>query len=780
MSNRERTTAEAKERKNIRREPLRQALDAAQAKVDALEKRGTKEGQEREIANDELEAARLDHESYDFERDATGAWKGESLGVDLRNVYDELEGQDGALDVDKAEKFHLIQVNMGELDRINKDYGHKKGDEALGATCGHIYSRVETIVSGLIGEKRAVGSEQKAPSDYFDVYRSAGNDFTILLRDVDGAMAGRIRQALAGDFAVPGIPSEKSPPLAVTHTTLSDAAKYFNAKPKEVGGENPGRAFVDVAKELGQTLNDALKNHQRVDRILKMQDPEQGKVLYDNYLKKSVGKLFSDEQLSYEAFMEAAKTSSDSGLGHSIRQAIEDFKSRKKESLELSESLSGFARELIVRKLGETRTGTENIDWEALLSRKTQAKEGPGREPEPVQDYDGFMGQTEPTGGEKELMGFKHEVARLSALVESDPNNERNKARLKLAESRYHNAEVKRNPATGLYERGMFFGEVKSSLKENRPVTVMSIDMAFLKYFDKEGGLKTGNAAIKVAARILDKVVGGCGFPAQAYRMGGDEFSLVLGTQDSNAIQKIQNEIREEARMITIPALDQARTENYQKEQIQFNFGVHTANSMAKFRDELKDKNIPLRADPQNENAVLEETAEMLFKVADRQLEIEKTVERFVFLVGRHLNNKRPTRNDQEEKWNYGTLFSYSEKALGDKGQRGIEKWAAEYEKNKDIVALRKAITLDIITPEKKEKAQQVTEGVQEDLLVEYIAKDRLLEQMLEDRQAQVNKLVGEKDAAEQNSEDKDQQIESLKAEIIHIGGLRENIKLAA
>src|SRR5574337_1374330 len=57
-----------------------------------------------------------------------------------------------------------------------------------------------------------------------------------------------------------------------------------------------------------------------------------------------------------------------------------------------------------------------------------------------------------------------------------------------------------RDSLTGLEQRGRLFENLEAGLDGGESVSMVFIDMAFLKYFDKEGGAETGNLAIQKTA----------------------------------------------------------------------------------------------------------------------------------------------------------------------------------------------------------------------------------------------------------------------------------------
>ncbi|MHB8831094.1 MAG: hypothetical protein ACYC44_03210, partial [Patescibacteria group bacterium] len=302
-------------------------------------------------------------------------------------------------------------------------------------------------------------------------------------------------------------------------------------------------------------------------------------------------------------------------------------------------------------------------------------------------------------------------------------------------------------------------------------------DMAFLKYFDKEGGRKTGNAAILAASRMMDSAVRAVdpSIKAEAYRTGGDEFALTLETDDQETVRKVQNQIREMARKMPIPALDQGRTQQYRTEELNFNFGSYSAHDMVSFRQELTDAQFHLKADENSPDAKVDESADYLFRIADRQVEIEKTIQRFMLLTRRyHLENKA----GKAPKGNYATLENYSAKAIGDDGPGLIRRWADEFSikrtegEDLDLAALQRRILEHVI--EKIEK--EAKEGELTDRLLESTVRERFLRQRMEELEGDVKTMRADLEKSGHDKSELMKKISEVEEEIKTVGQLRQQI----
>ncbi|MCI0479026.1 diguanylate cyclase, partial [Candidatus Uhrbacteria bacterium] len=262
-----------------------------------------------------------------------------------------------------------------------------------------------------------------------------------------------------------------------------------------------------------------------------------------------------------------------------------------------------------------------------------------------------------PTRGLKDI-----KTARLAAeAAEADRVvGARQAAEADLAQVAFGIERAKRDGRTGLFQRGMYFETMESALREGKPVTTVAIDMAFLKYFDKEGGAGAGDLAIKKAADILDTLAAKSsadGVKVEAYRLGGDEFAFTVVGGDERTVTTLLEDLDDAAEHAgRIPARKGA-TETYRPEALQFNLGIRSAKDAAALRAELEGMDIPLEkaGTPEEWN----ELAEYQMRMADKEVEIHKAVNRVVFLVKRLVD----VGNDPEHP-SVRSLLSYSSKAV--------------------------------------------------------------------------------------------------------------------
>jgi GGDEF domain-containing protein len=228
----------------------------------------------------------------------------------------------------------------------------------------------------------------------------------------------------------------------------------------------------------------------------------------------------------------------------------------------------------------------------------------------------------------------------------------------------------------------MFFQSLEKELVDGRPQSVISIDMAFLKYYDKIGGSKTGDAAIIQAAEVLESVAKYLktkGVNADAYRVGGDEFALRIDSADEALIQEVKRRIpRACAEAGPVPASTQSDS-RYTPESLQMSIGDRSATSLDQFRQEMVEAGLY----PTDTVVDRRKLIDLFVHLSDKESEVQKTVNRFIFLL---------ERKSLDSAENYQDLLNYSQKSIfGSQGTEQINIWAQELA-GKDSRALREKI----------------------------------------------------------------------------------------
>jgi GGDEF domain-containing protein len=597
------------------------------------------------------------------EHDATGAWKGErlwrDLSKDMREMTWERDAEGLLLKTPEDERTHLLVVHMGELDRLNASGDHSLGDQGLRLTA----ERIESLVREVLSRDPAHKDERRL-ADAYDVYRYSGNDFAVNLRDVDPSSAEEIRRRLSQDtIDLSGIrPNEEPIPIAASRISRADGLDLMNRvdeRPEDVGLD-PQRVLIQAMIEKAQTLNDIDKVEMRAQRMVEKIREAGGdslresaaRDLYDKFLRKSLGDVFrvegATEPADYDAFRRLLTE----------KRALDIPASTEWTHLVAARALDGAFESLRSRRaVGRSielklaaQVSKDVLSRDERFGIVTGGDELPPSSPDfsPPQD----------TRGKKRLMELEG-VARKAEKETPGLPAER-------ARTEYELEKSKRDERTGLYGRGVYFETMEAALEHDRPLSTIAIDMAFLKYFDKEGGPETGNLAIRKAAEILDSVSAsfvGSGFEVEAFRVGGDEFALTIVGGDEQSVGKVIAALREAQRNAgRVPGTTGA-SPRYRSEGLQFNYGIRFADSADAFRLELEAGGIPTRP-PEEGDGASNMLAEYLVRLADKEVEIQKGVNRFMLLLNRTL--------EVAEGSNLDLLKAYSQKAIF--GATGEEK----------------------------------------------------------------------------------------------------------
>lgn len=647
----------AKEEADARLEQARETQDA-----------GTEERQiEAEIADKRVEVFLREH-------DATGVWKGERLRRDLaRDVRDRSweRNEEGLLVVaPEDERSHLLLIHMGELDRLNASGDHALGDQGLRLTAEH----AESVIREVLGRDPSRKDERRLAESY-DIYRHAGNDFAVDLRDVDASAAEEIRRRLSQDAVdISAVREGEEPiPIAASRVSRADGIELLNAldeRPEDVGLSYP-RVLIQAMIEKTQTLNDIAKVEMRTGRMLNKIRAAEGtetgeraaRDLYDKFLRKSLGDVFSTEphgSADYEAF----------------RRLVTDHR-----ALEVPASTE-WTHLVTERAMGDA---FQNLKARRAVGRSVDLKlaQVVARDVTKHEEEFGFVSEGDDVppsspdfASPKDTRGLQ-KIKEYEQRVASAPEG----AAGELVRVEAELEKAKRDERTGLYGRGMYFEAMEQGLGEGRSVATVALDMAFLKYFDKEGGPETGNLAIKKAAEVLDTVVetfAAKGITIEAYRVGGDEFALTIIGADDRAISDVVAALQEGQRTAgRVPATAGASA-RYRSEGLQFNYGVRRALDADTFRNELEAMGVPLK--PPSHPDAQNELAEYLVRLADKEVEIQKGVNRMMLLLRR--------LSEQDEHSNVDLLKAYSQKAIfGKTGEEKLGQFLAELKSSSEPTA---------------------------------------------------------------------------------------------
>jgi diguanylate cyclase (GGDEF)-like protein len=102
------------------------------------------------------------------------------------------------------------------------------------------------------------------------------------------------------------------------------------------------------------------------------------------------------------------------------------------------------------------------------------------------------------------------------------------------------------DPLTGLYNRRKFDETLNQEVNRARrygPVSVLIVDLDYLKLINDRHGHQAGDGALKAAAQVLQS---SCRTTDTCARLGGDEFGIILPHADSGAADMVRQRIQQQ------------------------------------------------------------------------------------------------------------------------------------------------------------------------------------------------------------------------------------------
>jgi len=685
-------------------------------------------------------------ELFDAQHDNTGSWKGEYFARDMREdiVSRGFEtGPDGAMKASPEDvKTHYMLVNMGELDRVNAMGDHSSGDKALEATA----MGIRTILGQLLQESQ------------YDVYRTAGNDFSVRLKNVDRETAARLTRALCGSVDISAaIGANERAPIEASLASQSDMVEVVNALSAEerqalLADQKPEKAAISVMKELLQQQNDRQKTESRMRRMQEMIDqrPDKAKDFYDKYQKKVLGELFRE-------------------AGDTDTPDFETFKTR---FLAADAEARHRAAEAEARRQHAGRRDTQRGIERRLSEQAAKQKLGVVGFPSSLE------GSAEVPVTETEENGFKppKPTRGFSVIAEKRASAEALKAQgakpedVELAELEAEIEAANRDPLTGLAQRGRMFEALEGGLEHGKPVGVVYIDMAFLKYFDKEGNGQTGNVAIKKAAELLDGIAADLskeGVEVEAYRVGGDEFAFSVNGGGPDAVERVKALLVERQETSPpIPLQGDAALGSFYKQKLSFNFGSLGPLDLEGMRRLVKENNLPLDAEAgsaQERN----ELAEYSLRFADKQLEIQKGFNRITLLI-----EERRKAMKEGNASRYEQLLKYSQKAIF--GEPGVQLINELSEQAGEIPAER---LLSFVIQELKKKGQaKENYEASIDRVIDERVRELYFEQQINGLKHQLSVMQSELVKTKGENAELKKKVTELEQEVQNVSNLKQRI----
>ncbi len=680
--------------------------------------------------------------------DNTGVWKGPYFGRDLKNLLEERNLEDGPegkiAKTNEDQTTHFILVNMGELDRLNAGGDHTVGDNALKATADAIKKQL----AGKVAE-----------GDY-DIYRTAGNDFSVKLKNTDVAVARQLALALSGKVDLSHIKQEAAP-VEASLMSQSDLVDVLNGledgdRQAFMDEEDKAGESINIVKELLQQQNDIQKIEMRFRRM--EEKLAEGDAAAEPFYKEFQSKVFSGAlgvaNLEYADFVKKLKE-----MGYGDPARADEYREAK-HRLALKD-----ARRQYQDRRGEA-SGVEKILVEEAAKKALSEAEATGSR----------EGKTVPPEAQQEAAFTAPEDTRGKKLV-AQKEAEYASSKTELAYLDLEIEKAKRDTLTGLAERGAMFGNLSEGLKNKEQMSLVFIDMAFLKYFDKEGGRETGNIAIKKAAELLDKLaaeVSTDGLKVEAYRIGGDEFALgILGGTPSKVAELQKLLVKKQLEAPPIPLQGKQAAGTYYKQKLSFNYGVFGPKNLDEAKAFMQEKGIKLHSEPGSDDE-REEVVEFALKLSDKQLEIQKGVNRITLLT-----EELRAAKASGDSGKFDQLIKYSQKGIfGKKGEKLIRELAEK--PSGDGVERVLRFVVDAIR-EKSSKREGYENSL--DKIIDEKVKELYFDQQLEGMRDAIQQLQTELAAANTKNEtlhaENQQlrmQIAELQQEVQSVAGLRQKI----
>lgn len=673
----------------------------------------------------EKELLRLEQEVYFYEHDPSGALVGERWGVDMAGKFSEVgerpveTDNDGQIKPSESDdKEHFIVIGMGELDRINDEVGHAGADKVLAQT----YEKTVGQSADVLQDKELT----KGLKGDLEGYRRGGNQFVLNLKNVPESAAKAIVDRLNSQERGEIVPDElkgqvkEAPPLYVNRLSMKEAVSTLNdiqgeLKRQKLGAIPEGKqlegALIDVVATMAEMNSEVDKYASRCQRVMEKltrNDADAQKV-FDQYLKKGMTGPFQ----SVEGF----KNFIDEKTGQAkpeFAAAVQEAAMRSAADWLVNEKSKGDARSAVMAGVLAKRRELQIGDLQPkpreaaaeTAAKGTAAKDRP------------------PLAGVEKIKGM---ADRLAELKKNDPDGfETKKAALELLAEK-----AKRDSLTGLEKRRAYYLQLSEMLQPDAKgklpdVSIVAVDMAFLKYFDREAGAQIGNEAIKESTRGFEQLQQAMekeGIEVKPFRTGGDEFNIVIngGAEAAKKADKILKEISEKLPLIGIEGKPKG---NYVDSKLTYNTGLADSKMLLQVEQNLREKGlVPPEAD-RDPRHLAKWRAELLNEMADSQIAEQKAENRFADLYRKLTDEdtwKEELRGRGYSQEQIDTaidkLVAYSEKAIFGNGEE-VKKWA----KDKENWPPSKVL----------EKVRELVEGKQETKIQEKREKAMIYELTME------------------------------------------------
>lgn len=729
------------------------------AKLAAAETAKNKEEIERLKGEQEILA--LEKQVFAFERDNTGAFVNERWGQDLAKQY----GEKGTRPVEflpdgkvrerpEDRRNFTLTVAMGELDRMNKEGGQKAGDWAL----EHVAATIEDVIAA-----QKSGKDGAVPA--YEIYRTDGNAFTVEFRDADSEAVRNIRERLS-DYRGVSERMEKAgiknaPPLAVSElphsTSIAALDVYLKARhaaetasaetlPEKSAPDAKAieRSMVEIVKTAGAYNSEIQKYVTRCERMAEIvANPALGDLdqFFDKYLKKGlVDSRFGTPQ-AFRDIVAAERAKLEQAVGGAA-PSPETFAKNLRDALrsEFDEAGKDYAAQWLAAERA-TKSETDRMIVESVL-RGLGDKERADAVGQLVEGTAGTKrAETStskvplPLSGRVEL-GLLKSASENAAATHGPESLEARKAK-----ALYELEKVKRDPSTGLEKKRSYYLDLREKMATGKEHSAVFVDMAFLKYFDREGGSAVGDDAIRRAAGVLERAVERVtaenpDIKAKVYRYGGDEFTVSVEGDAAAAqlVRKAIEDVAEEAG--SVPGTAQSKG-TYVDQDLVFNIGIASTTEMQAIEDQLaKRGKIESGESPDDR---MKRRSELLTDMADTGLGPDKAIGRFQHLMNLILDADYP-RPALEK------LLTYSEKAIFGEGKFLLD-WAERIKSGAEGQDMEHFIDSVREKVENKTEAslkEKAADGLVMDLVVAAKVNETRLERRVQELESDIRRMEEE------------------------------------
>lgn len=705
----------------VREEEIRSRLDDVKDELDAMP--------ESELLQARKENLELELEVYRYERDNTGAYKFKQFGAEMQKLFTPEEGapsymergKDGSFELtsDMADR-RIVFVDMLELDRLNKEGGsHDVGD------------------MGLENASKTIREIAAKFGDY-EIYRSGGNQFMLDMKQLDENGYDEMMKALS-EVRVSAKEGLDPAPLVANGIDFRTVVEDLNAVQEELGpfggleDHEAAREATGIVIRSAEWGSEIRKLTTRADRVREMLEtqPDKAGEFFDNYVKKTF------QETDYSTLEDFKRLIDEGTFDSAMRELAFDQAHQRFEIDRASDAEDAEAAHQVARK---------RVVWERAEAHRTEGGRAESQ-------GEGLAEIPEQTFGEQAIA---EKVAALDAAQKAyaedpSPINEEKVTHAKLEVQR---EKARRDSGTGLLERGVYYEDLEKALAEGEPTAAVFVDMGFLKYFDKQGGRDVGNDALRLAASLMERAVKESGVQGEAYRYGGDEFTILVkgNEQDAKKFLRALEFLNEEAG--AVPRGKKSK-DDYVPTGLQFSHGIADTSALKELLEAT------------GKETTLNKKAELMTRVADTGVQYLKAADRFDYLMSEMQNPDYQDPKYGEEPGNAFTAqleskIAYSNKALfSELGGDSVLRAFADELRNLDKLepGEREAVVQDI----EDQLRRFVIERVDTSREKEASNKEKI-DRLIEMR-TRIGYLEGELDAVREKERKGSKRIKELEAE---------------